>query len=512
MKTLALILTAVAVIIPCTIWYAAGSRAAEREGRELERSAHQEALSVALRLAERLASRLEGIREAESRRPIYHYEHAYHDPGSTCECASITLSPLAEGPGDPLIWAHFQIDPARGLSLPSASREVEALLEPQAAQIMATSESIADVSPGFEWRTVPIGGQSELLAVRRTQSSAGPVVQGIVIARPAVADLLHGAALPAQFLSGDGPETQPASLPATWVATPVPIECVSWQVAVDASASLKAAAVRGHEIRRTFSMSFLGGAAAAALAGLSVAGLVWQADRLARERARFAAVAAHELRTPLASLRMYAEMLADGLGDPARAQEYARVMAGETDRLTRVVANVLGYSRLERRVLTVRRSPGDLGEAIQSCIDGLKPTLAAAGAQVDLALAPGLPAIEFDRDALSHILQNLLDNAVKYGGGNGNRIQVAAAQAGARAIAISVTDHGPGVPKELRRRLFRPFHHGHAGDGVRTTAAGPPGLGLGLALVRDLARAHGGDATFADAQGGGSIFTVTLSG
>jgi signal transduction histidine kinase len=89
---------------------------------------------------------------------------------------------------------------------------------------------------------------------------------------------------------------------------------------------------------------------------------------------------------------------------------------------------------------------------------------------------------------------------------------VAAAPAGARAIAISVTDHGPGVPKELRRRLFRPFHHGHAADGVRTTAAGPPGLGLGLALVRDLARAHGGDATFVDAQGGGSIFTVTLSG
>ena len=509
MKTLALVLTAAAVIIPCTIWYAAGSRAAEREARELERSAHQEALSVALRLSERLASRLEGIREAESRRPLYHYEHAYHDPGSTCECASLTLSPLAEGPGDPLIWAHFQIDP-RGLTLPSPDRDIQTLLAPQVAQIMATSESIAEVSPGFEWRTVPIGGQSELVAVRRLQGSAGPTVQGIVIARGAVADLLHGAALPAQFLSGDGPEI-PTALPASWVATPVPIECVSWQVAVDASASLTAAAARGHQIRRAFSMSFLGGAAAAVLAGLSLAGLVWQADRLARERARFAAVAAHELRTPLASLRVYAEMLADGLGDPERAQEYARVMAGETARLGRVVANVLGYSRLERRALSIRRGPGDLGEAIQGCIDGLRPGLAAAGAEVDLALAPRLPAIEFDRDALSHILQNLIDNAVKYGGGNGHRIQVAAASAGERAVAISVTDHGPGVPKELRRRIFRPFQHGGDRNGTGT-AAGPPGLGLGLALVRDLARAHGGDATFADVPGGGSTFTVTLSG
>jgi hypothetical protein len=153
---------------------------------------------------------------------------------------------------------------------------------------MATSESIAEVSPGFS------GGRCRSGASPCGESDpAGPVVQGIVIARPAVADLLHGAALPAQFLSGDGPETQPASLPASWVATPVPIECVSWQVAVDASASLQAAAIRGHQIRRTFGMSFLGGAAAAALAGLSVAGLVWQADRLARERARFAAVAAH---------------------------------------------------------------------------------------------------------------------------------------------------------------------------------------------------------------------------
>jgi signal transduction histidine kinase len=514
MKALALVLIAIAVVVPCTIWFVAGSRAADREAQELDRSARQEALGVALRLAERLASRLEGIREAESRRPIYHYEHEYHDPGSTCACASVTPSPLAQGPGDPLIWTHFQIDPARGLTLPNPGATEIALLRPQAAQIMVTSESIAELSPRFEWRTVPIGEHPELVAVRRIQTAEGPIVQGIVIARDEVAALLHGAALPAQFLTGDGPEAQPAALPATWVASPVPIECVTWHVAVDASTSLAAAGVRGREIHRAFTMSFLGGAAAAALAGLTVAGLVWQADRMARERARFAAVAAHELRTPLASLRVYAEMLAEGLGDPARVEEYARVMAGETDRLGRVVANVLGYSRLERRALTVHPAPGDLPAAVRSCLDGLRPALASTGAEIELRVPPDLPAIEFDRDAVSHIVQNLVDNAARYGGGNGDRrIQVALARAGAREVAISVTDHGPGVPKAIRSRLFRPFQQGPgAVESHRTASAGPAGLGLGLALVRELARAHGGDATHADAPGGGSTFTVTLAG
>jgi two-component system sensor histidine kinase KdpD len=195
-------------------------------------------------------------------------------------------------------------------------------------------------------------------------------------------------------------------------------------------------------------------------------------------------------------------------------QEYARVMAGETDRLGRVVANVLGYSRLERRALTVRQTPGDLPAAVRSCLDGLRPGLAAAGAEVELQVAPDVPAIEFDRDALSHIVQNLVDNAARYGGANGDRrIQVAVAKAGPRAVAISVTDHGPGVPKGLRGRLFRPFQQGpDPVESYRSTGTGPAGLGLGLALVRELARAHGGEATHADAPGGGSTFTVTLAG
>src|SRR5687767_5017132 len=111
MRAAAMMLTAAAVLVPCTVWYAAGSRAVTREAHELERGARQEAEGVALRLAERLATRLEAIREAESRRPPYHYEPFFHDPESNCAGAAVTPSPLAAGPSDPLISTYFQIDP-----------------------------------------------------------------------------------------------------------------------------------------------------------------------------------------------------------------------------------------------------------------------------------------------------------------------------------------------------------------------------------------------------------------
>jgi signal transduction histidine kinase len=511
MRAAAIMLTAAAVAVPCTVWYAAGSRAAVREAHELERAARHEAEGVALRLAERLATRLETIRETESRRPPYHYEPFFHDPESNCACAAITPSPLAAGPSDPLIWTHFQIDPERGVTLPGEPRGAALELAPAAAQIVASTET----APGFEWRTVSIDGRPELVAVRRTATPKGFLVQGLVVNRGAVAEHLRGSSLPAQFLTGDGAEPDRASLPEAWVASPVPIECVTWHVAVDASSSLGAAAARAHEIQRGFHMTFLGGAAAAALAGLCVMGLIWQTDRLARDRAHFAAVAAHELRTPLASLRVYAEMLRDGLGDPARAQEYGRVMAGEAERLGRVVSNVLGYTRLERRALGVNRTAGDLPAEVRHCMDRLAPALATAGARADLEIEAGVPSIAFDRDAVFHILQNLIDNAERYGrGASDRRIHVRLSPADGGRVAIAVSDHGPGVPPAMRQVLFIPFRRGGNGTESSTGSGNGTGagLGLGLALVRELARAHGGEATFAEAPQGGSTFTVTLAG
>ncbi|HET9300895.1 MAG TPA: HAMP domain-containing sensor histidine kinase, partial [Candidatus Polarisedimenticolaceae bacterium] len=260
---------------------------------------------------------------------------------------------------------------------------------------------------------------------------------------------------------------------------------------------------RAEERRSAFRRTFAAGSAAALFAALLVVGLVWQADRAVAERARFAASAAHELRTPLTGLRLHAEMLASGLGRKERSSDYAQRIVDETTRLTRVVGNVLGFTRLERGTLHVDRAAGDLGAAVRTTAARLAPLAEKAGARLAVTVPEGLPSLAFDADALDTILANLVDNALKYARDAQDRtVEVSVTVEGAW-IAVTVADGGPGVPPRLRRRLFRPFTRAASPDG-------PAGLGLGLALVDGLARAHGGRARFRPRPGGGSAFSVLL--
>jgi len=229
--------------------------------------------------------------------------------------------------------------------------------------------------------------------------------------------------------------------------------------------------------------------------------LTARAERLARQRARFAAAAAHELRTPLAGIQLYGDMLVDGLGDPAKHRDYARRVAEEASRLGRVVANVLGFSQLERKSLAVRAESGDVVEAVRAAVERAEPGLLRAGATVELDAPERAPA-RFDRDALARILNNLLDNAEKYTREHEDRRIAIAVRPRADAVEIIVSDHGPGLPAALRRRRFQPFARGIGDDG-------PPGLGLGLALSQSLAAAMGGELSWRD-QSPGATFVVTL--
>jgi len=347
---------------------------------------------------------------------------------------------------------------------------------------------------GFQWCSIQTTNGPSLAALRNVTTPEGVLVQGFVISNEAVAEFLKNAALPARFLPN-------ASSGAYAVAAR--LESAGWYIVVSAAKEFDAARLRVRRSETSFLELFLAGVGAASVAGLCVVVLVWHTERLARQRSQFAASAAHELRTPLAGLRMYSEMLAEGLGDPTRSRDYAHHVAEEAARLGRVVSNVLGFTRLERGALQVRPEPGDLATVVRECVERQRPALEAAGAHVECSITDAVPGTHFDRDAVAEIIQNLLDNAEKHARTAGNRAIHIALAASDRSVTLSVRDHGPGVPADMQRRLFRPFARGNHEDA-------PAGLGLGLVLVKALAGAHGGRVTYSDAPGGGALFTVIL--
>lgn len=576
----ALILITVAVAVPSGAWLVAGLRELERETRLEEKGVSHKAKNRALIFAERLAARLELLRDAESRRPFYHYQNLFHDPNVAAEGASISVSPLAQGGVDPLIEVHFQVDQEGHLNLPTVNDEYPELGHSaehgQHCELMADLAEVAVFCPlaredsdrrfeietafsafddlsrldqsedsrvarsewlssdawrqhleastlyanlkygrgsalpvfrggdqpveivtgPFSWHTLAVGSGSRPMALRLVETPVGAWTQGFLLDRRAVDHYLASAPYPASFVLRDGDDPHPGRVQTAISGTP-------WAVALDISSQLdetldKAAAHRGR-----FLGIFLLGAAAAALSGLMVVLMVRQSEQVAQQRAQFAASAAHELRTPLAGLRLYGEMLAEGLGDPARARRYARRLAGEAERLGRVVTNVLSFTRLERKSLSLHPAPGDLALAVREAVERQRPAVEENGATLDLDLPDDLPIVSFDRDAVVNVVQNLVDNAEKYTRTiEDRRIRVSLGEQNGH-VALRVTDNGEGVSSSLRRRLFRPFSRGQHHDASE-------GLGLGLVLVQALAQAQGGGIRYDDAEGGGAQFTVTF--
>jgi signal transduction histidine kinase len=370
---------------------------------------------------------------------------------------------------------------------PTPARTVTKRVAPRRAPEPAVPASVAITVSPLEWRTLEFAGQPSLVAVRQVDTPDGRLAQGFVLDRTALTGWLadHAGSAIAELRTGDDGS---ADIAPGWHLEVVPNP-------LDVAAAGRAAAV----VARGFVGRFVGVGAIALVTALFVVLLVARAERLARERSQFAAAAAHELRTPLAGLQLYGDMLADGLGDPAKLRDYARRMSEEAARLGRVVSNVLGFSQLERGNLSVEVATGSLEGALRELADRAEPALDRAGAQLALDVPPDLQA-RFDRDALARIVGNLLDNAEKYGRASDDRTITLAARPTGAAVEVTVSDHGPGLPPGVR--LFQPFARG-------VTADGPAGLGLGLALSQSLARAMGGDLTHRGSAGG-ATFVLTL--
>jgi signal transduction histidine kinase len=228
---------------------------------------------------------------------------------------------------------------------------------------------------------------------------------------------------------------------------------------------------------------------------------------LGERRRRFVSAVTHELRTPLTTFQMYTEMLADGV---VRTEEqrlvYLRTLKEESRRLSAMVANVLAHAQLEER-----RGPRHLESlTLESLIERVRPPLERAAASSGMTLDIGTAgssaeALTVDPDAIGQILANLVDNAAKYARGGEPATISLLASARDGSLVLTVRDHGPGVPGEQARAIFAPFERGG-----RDSADPIPGVGLGLALSRGLARDMGGYLTLDAASGCGASFRLVL--
>lgn len=248
-----------------------------------------------------------------------------------------------------------------------------------------------------------------------------------------------------------------------------------------------------------------------ALGALLVLGLVATVRGAARERelaklkSDFVSTVSHELKTPLTSIRMFAEMLQQEVAGADRDREahYHGIIVKESERLGLLIANLLDYSQVERGVRRYALATIDAGEIAAEAVETFRRLAEGEGREVQVSIGDGDLSVRADRESLVQSMLNLLGNAAKYSDAD-QPIAVSATAAGDR-VTLAVTDGGPGIARSEQRRIFREFY--------RTPEAqksGIEGTGLGLALVKRHAEALGGTVEVDSEPGKGATFELVL--
>jgi len=232
---------------------------------------------------------------------------------------------------------------------------------------------------------------------------------------------------------------------------------------------------------------------------------LWRAAERARRddelKTRFVSDVSHELKTPLAAMGLWADMLAGGrIADEARRHHALDVIREEKNRMLRMVEMLLDYTRLEQNRRRYALEEVDVGDVARETVELLRGDFAADGATVSAETGCRARA---DRDAVKEILVNLLGNAAKYAA-EGGPVEVSVALTEGK-VRVAVADRGPGLSAEARARVFDRFYRA---DDRAASAKG--GFGLGLPISRRLARDMGGDLTVAPRDGGGLVFVLDL--
>ncbi|MHC4990387.1 MAG: sensor histidine kinase [Planctomycetota bacterium] len=334
-----------------------------------------------------------------------------------------------------------------------------------------------------------------LLYLRRVQIAGSEMIQGFLVdwsrlqadMLAQIGDLIdHARLLP---VAADAPGADPAvlaTIPALLDVTRGSVGGRDWPTAG----------------QLTIAIAWLVVLVAIVAAGVGLRASVAYGER----RSRFASAVTHELRTPLTTFQLYSEMLADGMVKDEQRTTYLRTLKQEADRLGTLVENVLAYARLERGNGTTRRDAVPVASLLDQLTPRLRDRAAAGGLRLEsLASVADDAVVRVDVEAVGQILLNLVDNACKYAADGDEQMLELRAAAENGHLALTVRDHGHGIPRACVGQIFVPFERG------RDQATGEtPGIGLGLALSRGLARDLGGDLRLSANGTDGACFELVL--
>jgi two-component system phosphate regulon sensor histidine kinase PhoR len=285
-----------------------------------------------------------------------------------------------------------------------------------------------------------------------------------------------------------------------------PTTLYNWRLQVSPTASVDLST--RVQSRRTLELVMLLLSSLVIVAGVATILLAAEKERrISALKSEFVANVSHELKTPLALVRMFGEMLQSGrVTSEQKRQEYLEIIVRESERLSNLIENVLDFAKVERGRGAYEFTEGDVGEAVQRAVNVYRYRAEREGMDLAVDVPADLPQARIDERAIQLAVINLVDNALKYARKGTIRVRVAL---GSEAIEIRVTDSGPGVPPEERQRIFERFVRGSS---AATEGRAPArGSGIGLALVKNIAESHGGRAWVEPGPGArGACFVVTI--
>ncbi len=298
------------------------------------------------------------------------------------------------------------------------------------------------------------------------------------------------------------------------VGVRIPTTLYNWRLQVSPAASEEIA--QRVQNRKTLELVFITLSCVVIVAGVATILLAVEKERrLNALKTDFVANVSHELKTPLALVRMFGEMLQSGrVASDEKRKEYLDIIVNESERLSNLIENVLDFARVERGRGAYELGEGDVGAVVARAAQLLRYRAERENVRLDVDVAPDLPECRIDERALQLAVANLIDNAIKYGHGPSREagtqsVVRVAVERDETGVLVRVTDDGPGIATAERERIFERFVRGQA---AKSGEAGMPirGSGIGLALVRHIAESHGGTARVESELGKGSTFVLHI--